>query len=89
MKTFPFSRLQSALLAVGSFSYLGFTPTIAYAEQENEIQRLPTITVTAEQNANHQNSVNLSGFAEQTIAKIPASINRWLSCCNGYRRYAG
>ncbi|QBQ16247.1 TonB-dependent siderophore receptor [Acinetobacter haemolyticus] len=75
MKTFPFSRLQSALLAVGSFSYLGFSSTIAYAEQENEIQRLPTITVTAEQNANHQNSVNLSGFAEQTIAKIPASIN--------------
>ncbi|MGG2098520.1 TonB-dependent siderophore receptor [Acinetobacter haemolyticus] len=75
MKTFPFSRLQSALLAVGSFSYLGFSSTIAYAEQENEIQRLPTITVTAEQNTNHQNSVNLSGFAEQTIAKIPASIN--------------
>ncbi|WHR57978.1 TonB-dependent siderophore receptor [Acinetobacter haemolyticus] len=75
MKTFPFSRLQSALLTVGSFSYLGFTPTIAYAEQENEIQRLPTITVTAEQNANHQNSVNLTGFTEQTIAKIPASIN--------------
>ncbi len=75
VKTFPFSRLQSALLAVGSFSYLGFSSTTAYAEQENEIQRLPTITVTAEQNANHQNSVNLSGFAEQTIAKIPASIN--------------
>ncbi|WP_109441358.1 TonB-dependent siderophore receptor [Acinetobacter haemolyticus] len=75
MKTFPFSRLQSALLAVSSFSYLGFSSTTAYAEQENEIQRLPTITVIAEQNANHQNSVNLPGFAEQTISKIPASIN--------------
>lgn len=48
---------------------------MAYAEQDNEIQSLPKITVTANQNANLQNSVNLTGFTEQTIAKIPASIH--------------
>ncbi|MFW2057905.1 TonB-dependent siderophore receptor [Acinetobacter haemolyticus] len=75
MKKFPFSRLNDALLAVGAFSYLGLSSTMAYAEQENEIQRLPKITITANQNANIQNSVNLTGFTEQTIAKIPASIH--------------
>ncbi|MCH7393462.1 TonB-dependent siderophore receptor [Acinetobacter dispersus] len=74
MKTYPFSRLQKALLAVGSFSYLGLSPAFLHAE---EPQRLETITVTAETipTIYYQPKVNLSGFTQQQLAEIPASIS--------------
>ncbi|MCH7313083.1 TonB-dependent siderophore receptor [Acinetobacter sp. ANC 3882] len=74
MKTYPFSRLQKALLAVGSFSYLGLSPVVLHAE---EPQRLETITVTAESSPTiyYQPKVNLSGFTKQQLAEIPASIS--------------
>ncbi|MDR7015528.1 TonB-dependent siderophore receptor [Acinetobacter sp. 3657] len=77
MKTYPFSRLQKALLAVGSFSCLGLSSTVAHAENENNTPRLPTITVAAqvEQPIYHQPKVNLSGFTQQNLIEIPASIN--------------
>lgn len=74
MKTYPFSRLQKALLAVGSFSYLGLSPVFLHAE---EPQRLETITVTAETipTIYYQPKINLSGFTQQQLAEIPASIS--------------
>ena len=79
MKTYPFSisRLQKALLAVGSFSCLGLSPVLAHAEAENDTPRLATITVTAQtaQTAYYQPKVNLSGFTQQNLADIPASIS--------------
>ncbi|RZF54615.1 TonB-dependent siderophore receptor [Acinetobacter halotolerans] len=77
MKTYPFSRLQKALLAVGSFSCLGLSSTVVHAENENTTPRLPTITVAAqvEQPIYHQPKVNLSGFTQQNLIEIPASIN--------------
>lgn len=79
MKTYPFSfsRLQKALLAVGSFSYLGLSPVLVHADAENETQQLPTITVTAQkaQMTDSQTKVNLSGFTQQNLAEIPASIS--------------
>ncbi|MCH7389931.1 TonB-dependent siderophore receptor [Acinetobacter dispersus] len=74
MKTYPFSRLQKALLAVGSFSYLGLSPVFLHAE---EPQRLETITVTAETipTIYYQPKLNLSGFTQQQLAEIPASIS--------------
>jgi len=74
VKTYPFSRLQKALLAVGSFSYLGLSPAFLHAE---EPQRLETITVTAETipTIYYQPKVNLSGFTQQQLAEIPASIS--------------
>ncbi len=77
VKTYPFSRLQKALLAVGSFSCLGLSSGMTYAEAKNDAQQLPTIVVTAQkaQTAYYQPTVNLSGFTQQNIAKIPASIS--------------
>lgn len=79
MNTYPFSfsRLQKALLAVGSFSCLGLSSAVTHAADENDTQQLATITVTAEsaQTAYYQPKVNLSGFTQQTIAEIPASIS--------------
>ncbi|MEG0650712.1 MAG: TonB-dependent siderophore receptor [Acinetobacter sp.] len=77
MKTYPFSRLQKALLAVGSFSCLGLSPVLVHAETENVTQQLATITVTAQRapTVDSQNKVNLSGFTQQNIAEIPASIS--------------
>lgn len=79
MKTYPFSfsRLQKALLAVGSFSYLGLTPVWVHAETENVTQQLPTIIVTAQKPpiTDSQTKVNLSGFTQQNLAEIPASIS--------------
>ena len=79
MNTYPFSfsRLQKALLAVGSFSCLGLSSAATHAADENDTQQLATITVTAEaaQTAYYQPKVNLSGFTQQTIAEIPASIS--------------
>lgn len=79
MNTYPFSfsRLQKALLAVGSFSCLGLSSAVIHAADENDTQQLATITVTAEnaQTAYYQPKVNLSGFTQQTIAEIPASIS--------------
>ncbi|MGA6135533.1 TonB-dependent siderophore receptor [Acinetobacter dispersus] len=74
MKTYPFSRLQKALLAVGSFSYLGLSPAFLHAE---EPQRLETITVTAETipTIYYQPQINLSGFTQQQLADFPASIS--------------
>ena len=74
---FSFSRLQKALLAVGSFSCLGLSSAATHAADENDTQQLATITVTAEtaQTAYYQPKVNLSGFTQQTIAEIPASIS--------------
>lgn len=79
MNTYPFSfsRLQKALLAVGSFSCLGLSSAATHAADENDTKQLATITVTAEtaQTAYYQPKVNLSGFTQQTIAEIPASIS--------------
>ena len=77
MKTYPFSRLQKALLAVGSFSCLELSPVLAHAEVENNTQRLATITVKAQaaETAYYQPKVNLSGFTQQNLAEIPASIS--------------
>ncbi|MHA3053198.1 TonB-dependent siderophore receptor [Acinetobacter sp. ANC 4640] len=77
MNTYPFSfsRLQQALLAVSSLSYLGLTPVLAHAE--DDLQQLATITVSAKksQSAYYQPKVNLSGFVQQNIVNIPASIS--------------
>ncbi|ENX15477.1 hypothetical protein F895_02023 [Acinetobacter sp. CIP 64.2] len=77
MKTYPFSRLQKALLAVGSFSYLSLSSGIVYAEIEGDTARLATITVKAQtgEEGYYQPKVNLSGFTQQTLAEIPASIS--------------
>lgn len=79
MNTYPFSisRLQKALLAVGSFSCLGLSSVLAHAEAENNTPRLATITVTAQaaETAYYQPKVNLSGFTQQNLAEIPASIS--------------
>lgn len=77
MKTFPFSRLQTALLAVGSFSCLGLISTVTQAETESEATRLATITVNAQaaENAYYQPKVNLTGFNQHHLAEIPASIS--------------
>ncbi len=79
MKTYPFtfSRLHKALLAVGSFSYLGLSSVLVHAEDENKVSRLETITVKAQaaENVYFQPKVNLSGFTQQNIAEIPASIH--------------
>lgn len=74
---FSFSHLQKALLAVGSFSCLGLSSIAAHAEAENDIQQLETIKLTAQasQSAYYAPSVNLSGFTQQNLAEIPASIN--------------
>lgn len=79
MKKYPFSfsRLQKALLAVGSFSCLGLNSVWVHAAEESDVEQLATITTTAqtEQLAYYQPKVNLSGFIQQNIAEIPASIN--------------
>nr|WP_277606301.1 TonB-dependent siderophore receptor [Acinetobacter sp. NIPH 2699] len=64
-------------MAIGSFSCLGFSSVVVHAEDENNTPRLPTITVVAqvEQTSYYQPKVNLSGFTQQNIVKIPASIN--------------
>nr|WP_277603423.1 TonB-dependent siderophore receptor [Acinetobacter dispersus] len=61
-------------MAVGSFSYLGLSPVFLHAE---EPQRLETITVTAETipTIYYQPKLNLSGFTQQQLAEIPASIS--------------
>ena len=75
MKTYPFSRLQKALLAVGSFSCLGLNTVSVHAETETP--RLAPIMVKAEASepAYTQPKVNLSGFTQQNLAEIPASIH--------------
>ncbi|MHA3117430.1 TonB-dependent siderophore receptor [Acinetobacter sp. ANC 4635] len=77
MNTYPFSfsRLQQALLAVSSLSYLGLSPVLAHAE--DDLQQLATITVSAKksQSAYYQPKVNLTGFVQQNILNIPASIS--------------
>ncbi|WP_110975076.1 TonB-dependent siderophore receptor [Acinetobacter sp. WCHAc060042] len=77
MKTYPFSRLQKALLAVGSFSCLGLNSVWVHAAEDSDVAQLATITTTAqaEPAAYYQPKVNLSGFAQQNLAVIPASIN--------------
>jgi iron complex outermembrane receptor protein len=79
VKTYPFtfSSLHKALLAVGSFSYLGLSSVLVHAEDENKVSRLETITVKAQaaENVYFQPKVNLSGFTQQNIAEIPASIH--------------
>jgi len=79
VKTYPFtfSRLHKALLAVGSFSYLGLSSVLVHAEDENKVSRLETITVKAQaaENVYFQPKVNLSGFTQQNLAEIPASIH--------------
>ena len=77
MKTYPFSRLQKALLAVGSFSCLGLNSVWVHAAEESDVEQLATITTTAqtEQLAYYQPKVNLSGFSQQNLAAIPASIH--------------
>lgn len=77
MKTYPFSRLQKALLAVGSFSCLGLNSVWVHAAEDSDVAQLATITATAqaEPATYYQPKVNLSGFAQQNLAAIPASIN--------------
>ncbi|MFM6958132.1 MAG: TonB-dependent siderophore receptor, partial [Acinetobacter sp.] len=79
MKTYPFtfSRLHKALVAVGSFSCLGLSSVLVHAEDENKVSRLETITVNAQaaESVYFQPKVNLSGFTQQNIAEIPASIH--------------
>ena len=77
MKTYPFSRLQKALLAVGSFSCLGLNSVWVHAAEESDTPQLATITVTAQaaQTAYYQPKVNLSSFTQQNLAEIPASIS--------------
>ncbi|ENX58031.1 MULTISPECIES: TonB-dependent siderophore receptor [Acinetobacter] len=77
MKTYPFSRLQKALLAVGSFSCFGLSSISAYAETEGDTPRLAPITVKAQTAgaSYYQPTVNLSGFTQQQLAEIPASIS--------------
>jgi len=79
VKTYPFtfSRLHKALLAVGSFSCLGLSSVLVHAEDENKVSRLETITVNAQaaESVYFQPKVNLSGFTQQNIAEIPASIH--------------
>ena len=77
VKTYPFSRLQKALLAVGSFSCLGLNSVWVHAAEDSDVAQLATITATAqaESAAYYQPKVNLSGFAQQNLAVIPASIN--------------
>ncbi|MFH7808647.1 TonB-dependent siderophore receptor [Acinetobacter sp. BSP-153] len=77
MKTYPFSRLQKALLAVGSFSCLGLNSVWVHAAEDSDVAQLATITATAqaEPATYYQPKINLSGFAQQNLAAIPASIN--------------
>jgi len=79
VKTYPFtfSHLHKALLAVGSFSCLGLSSVLVHAEDENKVSRLETITVNAQaaESVYFQPKVNLSGFTQQNIAEIPASIH--------------
>ena len=77
VKTYPFSRLQKALLAVGSFSCIGLNSVWVHAAEESDVEQLATITTTAqtEQLAYYQPKVNLSGFGQQNLAAIPASIH--------------
>lgn len=80
MKTYPFSRLQKALLAVGSFSCLGLSSALAHADTEKDTQQLKTIKVSVQTiettpTAYYQPKVNLSGFTQQNLAEIPASIS--------------
>ncbi|AYA68847.1 TonB-dependent siderophore receptor [Acinetobacter sp. WCHA55] len=77
MKTYPFSRLQKALLAVGSFSCLGMNSVWVHAAEDSDVAQLATITATAqaEPTAYYQPKVNLSGFGQQNLAAIPASIH--------------
>jgi iron complex outermembrane recepter protein len=79
VKRYPFSRLQKALLAVGSFSCLALSPVLLHAETENNTQQLKTIKVNvqteAAQTVYDQPKINLSGFSQSNIAEIPASIN--------------
>jgi len=74
VKTYPFSRLQKALLAVGSFSCLGLNTVLVHADTETP--RLAPILIKAEisELAYAQPKVNLSGFTQQNLAEIPASI---------------
>ncbi len=75
MKTYPFSRLQKALLAVGSFSCLGLNTVSVHADTETP--RLAPIMVKAEisEPVYAQPNVNLSGFTQKNLAEIPASIH--------------
>lgn len=79
MKRYPFSRLQKALLAVGSFSCLALSPVLLHAETEKNTQQLKTIKVDvqteAAQTVYYQPKINLSGFSQSNIAEIPASIH--------------
>ncbi|MFW1955116.1 TonB-dependent siderophore receptor [Acinetobacter guillouiae] len=80
MKTYPFFRLQKALLAVGSFSCLGLSSALAHADTEKDTQQLKTIKVSVQTEettptAYYQPKVNLSGFTQQNLAEIPASIS--------------
>nr|WP_277606551.1 TonB-dependent siderophore receptor [Acinetobacter higginsii] len=64
-------------MAVGSFSCLGLSSISAYAETEGDTPRLAPITVKAQTAgaSYYQPTVNLSGFTQQNLAEIPASIS--------------
>ena len=64
-------------MAVGSFSCLGLNSVWVHAAEESDVEQLATITTTAqtEQLAYYQPKVNLSGFGQQNLAAIPASIH--------------
>ena len=56
---------------------MGLSSVVANAEDENTVSQLPTITLAAQsiQSAYYQPQINLSGFNQQTVAKIPASVS--------------
>nr|WP_277606252.1 TonB-dependent siderophore receptor [Acinetobacter genomosp. 15BJ] len=64
-------------MAVGSFSCLGLSSISAYAETEGDTPRLAPITIKAQTagGSYYQPTVNLSGFTQQNLAEIPASIS--------------
>nr|WP_277605261.1 TonB-dependent siderophore receptor [Acinetobacter higginsii] len=64
-------------MAVGSFSCFGLSSISAYAETEGDTPRLAPITVKAQTAgaSYYQPTVNLSGFTQQQLAEIPASIS--------------
>lgn len=56
---------------------MGLSSVVANAEDENTVSQLPTITLAAQsiQSVYYQPQINLSGFNQQTVAKIPASVS--------------
>ena len=72
---FSLSQLQKALLAVGALSSLGLSTTLTHANEEQP-QQLDTIHISAPTNPVLKESINLTGFHQENLIDIPASISR-------------